>query len=127
MFKETIRDKFSYLTNQPEIPESKVLSPDIEKVIAAVCNFYQVSREELFVSKRGSENLPRDVAIYLVRRMCRLTLPRVGREFGIGNYSTVSSVIQRVKSRIEDDKRLVKELDGIMMKVAKGHKGQKRT
>ena len=100
------------------------MAPDADKVVAAVCDFYQVSSKELLFSKRGSENLPRDVAIYLVRRLCRMTLPEVGSEFGIGNYSTVSSAIQRVKSRTEGGKQLGQELDGIAKKVTKG---QKRT
>lgn len=71
----------------------------------------------MLVSRRGNENLPRDVSVYLVRRLCRMTLPCVGREFGIKNHNTVSSIIQRVKSRIEHDKRLSKEVDIIMKEV----------
>lgn len=124
LFKESIREKFSDLVNQPEIPESKILAPDAGKVILAVCGFYRVSREEMLVSRRGNENLPRDVSVYLVRRLCRMTLPSVGSEFGIENYSTVSSIVQRVKSKIENDKRLLKEIHMIMKEVAKS---QKRT
>jgi len=124
LFKESIRDKFYDLANQPEIPESKSLAPDVEKVILAVCDFYGVSRKEMLVSRRGSENLPRDVSVYLVRHLCHMTLPCVGMEFGIKNYSTVSSIVQRVKSRIKNDKQLSKELNMIMKAVAKS---QKRT
>jgi chromosomal replication initiation ATPase DnaA len=93
-------------------------------VVLAVCDFYQVSREVILVSRRGNKNLARDVSVYLVRHLCRITLPCVGREFGIKNYSTVSSIVQRVKSRIKSEKRLSKELNKIMKNVAKG---QKRT
>ena len=103
LFKEFVREKYSDLINQPEIPESKALAPDADKVISAVCEYYRISKEELLESRRGTVNLPRDVAIYLVRRLCRMTLPQIGKEFGIENYSTVSSVVQRVKTRIEDD------------------------
>lgn len=75
------------------------------------------------VLKRGTENLPRDTAIYLVRRLCRMTLPCVGREFGIHNHSTVSSVVQRVKARVEGDKRLLREVGEITSKTAKSQKG----
>lgn len=123
-FKEYIREKFSELTNRPEVPESKALAPDAEKVISCVCEYYRISWNELLVSKRGAENLPRDIAIYLVRLLCCLTLPSVGKEFGINNYSTVSSVVQRVKLRAERDKHLQRELDAIGKKVLKS---QKRT
>jgi len=51
----------------------------------------------------------RDIAIYLVRRLCCTTLPNVDAEFSINNYSTVSSVVQRVKRRHEEDKTLLEE------------------
>ncbi len=57
-FKEYIQEKFSELTNTPEVPESKALAPDAEKVISYVCEYYKVSRSDLLVSKRGTENLP---------------------------------------------------------------------
>jgi putative transposase len=60
--------------------------------------------------KRGTENITRDIAIYLVRRLCCKTMPDVGKEFGINNYSTVSSVVQRVKRRIEKDRTLQEKL-----------------
>lgn len=123
-FKECIREKFSDLLNQPEIPESRMLAPEVEHVISVVCEFYRVSRAELFTSRRGYGNLQRDVAIYLVRNLCRMTLPDVGREFGIANYSSVSSVVQRVKLRLESDNGLRKDLEKLREKA---HKSQKRT
>lgn len=122
-FKTFIKEKFSELANKPEIPESKFLAPDAGKVIVTVCDHYRISKSELLVSKRGTENLPRDAAIYLVRQLCRLTLPHVGNEFGIENHRTVSSVIQRMKSRVESDKRLRREINEIKKKVSKSQKG----
>jgi len=110
------------LVNRQEIPESKALALDAERVIKSVCAHYRISREQLLASKRGTENLPRDIAIYLVRRFCCKTLPSVGREFGITNYSTVSSVIQRVTVRYERDKYLLKEIEIIKKKIIKGQK-----
>ena len=123
-FKEYVRDEFSSLGFRKEIPESRVLAPVAANVISAVCGYYNVTEEEIFVSKRGTENLPRDIAIFLVRHHCRETLPSVGRYFGIDNYSTVSSVVERVKSRKRKEKNLQKELESIGKKLSKG---QKRT
>jgi len=116
-FKEYIKETFSELTNRPEVPASKDLAPEVNKLISCVCEHYGISRNELFVSKRGTENLPRDIGIYLIRRLCCLTLPSVGQEFGINNYSTVSSVVQRMKLRVEKDKHLQMEVDAIRRKV----------
>ena len=78
-FKEFIKEKFHKFKNIPEIPESKFLAQDAENVILSVCDYYRVSRSDLMISKRGTENLPRDIAIYLVRRLCSLTLPCVSK------------------------------------------------
>jgi len=124
-----IRDKLSELTNVAEIPESKILALDAERVIAATYEYYRIPRKILLLSKRGSENLPRDVAIYLVRRLCRMTLPDVGKVFGIENYSSVSSVVQRVKLKLASDKHLQKKISEITQQAlkGKGSKSQKRT
>lgn len=123
-FTDRIREMFSDLMAKPEIPEVKVLAPDAEKVIAAVCEHYRITENKLLASRRGNENQPRDVGIYLVRRLCRMTLPRVGEVFGIENYSSVSSAVQRVNRRLADNERLPKQLDAITKKATKG---QKRT
>ena len=69
-----IKEKFHKLKNIPEISESKFLAQEAENVILSVCGYYRVSKSDLMISKRGSEKSPRDIAIYLVRRLCSLTL-----------------------------------------------------
>lgn len=123
-FSEDIKEKFAHLRFQGEIPESKVLAPSASTVIAAVCKYYKISEKALVMSRRGRENIARDVAIYLVRRHCRETLPVVGRSFGIENYSTVSSVVERIKARIKKDKKLRQSLDIIGESL---QKSQQRT
>lgn len=123
-FKKYIEEKFVHLGFQDEIPESRILAPPASAVISAVCKHYKISEEILFTSKRGTKNIPRDVAIYLVRLHCREILPTVGRYFGIANYSTVSSVIERVKAKINKDKNMRKSIELIGNNL---FKGQKRT
>ncbi len=116
-FKEFLKEKFAHMGFQKEIPESKIFSTSPKDVILAVCKYYKVSESELLASKRGTTNVPRDMAIYLVRQHCRETLPSVGRYFGIENYSTVSSVIERVKLRKVRNKNVQKEIETIGKKL----------
>jgi hypothetical protein len=118
-FKEWIKEKFNHLSCQEEIPESRELAPTADKIIFVVCDYFKVKKEEIAVSKRGTENLPRDVAIYLVRRNCRETLARIGRHFSINNYSTVSSAIERIKARKNKDRTLQEQLAAIGRKLNK--------
>jgi chromosomal replication initiation ATPase DnaA len=46
-------------------------------------NHSQVTRTEVFESRREKENTKRDIAIYLARHLCRLTLPQVVRAFDL--------------------------------------------
>jgi REP element-mobilizing transposase RayT len=123
-FKDLVREKFAHLSFREEIPESKSLAPPASDVISAVCNHYKVPENEIFTSKRGTVNLPRDIAIYLVRHYCRETLPAVGQHFGITNYSTVSSAVERVKARMTQEKTLHKDLERIRDKL---YKSQQQT
>ena len=118
-FKERVKEKFDHLRFHKEIPGSRELAPSPEKIIALVCDHFKVKKEQLAISKRGTENLPRDVAIYLVRRHSRDTLSGVGRHFEISNYSTVSSVVERIKARKDNDRSLQKHLKKIEGKLSK--------
>ena len=93
-FKDMVRDKFSSLLNRVEIPEAKALVPEVERVIIETCEYYGISRDTVMQSRRGVSNSGRDAAIYLVRTLCRMTLPKVGLVFGIQKYSSVSSAVQ---------------------------------
>lgn len=118
-FKEWIKDQFKHLRFTDEIPESRKLAPSAENIIAVVCDHFSIKKEQVAVSKRGTENLPRDIAIYLVRLHCKDTLAGVGRHFGIGNYSTVSSCVERVKHRNKRDRVLQKDLKMIEREFVK--------
>ncbi len=64
-------------------------------------------------SRRGNGNPARDRAVYFLRKYSIETLAGVGRYFDIANYSTVSSIIDRVKNRKLNEKALDKQLTKI--------------
>jgi REP element-mobilizing transposase RayT len=121
-FKDWLKEKFQHLCFHEEIPESRILAPTAEEIIREVCDHFQVMREQLTVTRRGRENLPRDMAIYLVRLLSQATLSEVGKHFGMNNYSTVSSVVERVKLRTNEDPMVREHLDVIRVKLAKSQR-----
>jgi hypothetical protein len=52
--------------------------------------------KELLISQRGSFNEPRNMAIYLTRRLRGDGLKQIGEQFQVKKYSSVSSVIERM-------------------------------
>ena len=84
-----------------------------------VCRYYGVERESLFVTRRGEFNEPRSTAIYLMRKLRRDRLIDIGQYFEIDSYSTVSSIVERFKIRMNDEplvkKRLAEVTEAIRM------------
>ena len=67
---------------------------------------YEVTRKDLFTSKRGTVNEPRCAAIYLLRRVRRDRLKEIGKIFNLEKNSSVSSVIERMKMRIQNNREI---------------------
>ncbi len=76
--------------------------PTPSLIISQVCKFYSVDE----VALRGSQKSkgiaePRQVAMYLVRKLTNLSLPDIGREFG-KDHSTALYNIRKVEMALKD-------------------------
>jgi chromosomal replication initiation ATPase DnaA len=106
-FINRIKEKFFPKIANDEIPQSKELAPEPDQIKMAVCRHYRIKDEnQLLVSKRGAINEPRNVAIYLQRRLRGDSLKQIAEQFQMNKYSSVSSVIVRMKAAIETEHRL---------------------
>lgn len=121
-FKDRIREKFKDLRFKQDIPKSKELAPSGDVIRELVCREFKVENDALMISKRGSENLSRDVAIFLQRKYCGQTLAELGRDYNIKSYSSVSSAFERTKSRLLKDRKLKGKVSRIEMKLNKAQK-----
>jgi len=112
-FIDKIKEIFFSNKTHEEVPESRFLAPDANKIVEEVCKYYKVTRDDILVSKRGHFNEPRNVAIYLTRCIRNDTLKGVGRAFGIDKNSSVGSVVARVKREMEKDKNISKRVKSL--------------
>jgi hypothetical protein len=101
-----LKGRFSPKKIHGEVPQSKELSPDRDTILATVSEYYRVQREDLIHTKRGFFNEARNVAIYLTRKLRGDTLQEIGVGFGIDRYSTVSSVVERMKALVKKDEKI---------------------
>jgi len=118
-FTDWVRDTFFSHKRHIEIPESRALAPGREKIKQVVCEAYQVEREELLKSRRGAFNEPRNVAIYLTRKLRGEGLAEICQEYGLQKHSSAGSVIERVKKQLSRDKqfkRRIEKLDTMLTK-----------
>jgi len=63
----------------------------------------KIKEAELYVHWRGHFNEPRDVAVCLIR-LSNHTLKHLREQSGIEKYSTVSSIVKRVKNEMKAEK-----------------------
>ena len=103
-FIKWVKDRFPKKKKGKEIPESKKLCPEVNDIKRAVCRHYKIGEAELQKSRRGVENEARDLAIYLLRYIRSERLEKIGEEFNLNNYSSVSNAISRVKRRLRSNK-----------------------
>lgn len=113
-FIDKIKELFFSDRSHEEIPEAKLLAPDPARILGAVAKFYKVRIDDLLMSRRGYFNEPRNVAIFLMRRLRGDTLKVVGEVFGTNKNSTVSSSVDRVKYEMNRDKDIRRRVDKLI-------------
>jgi putative transposase len=120
-FMAGVKGRFSAKRVDSEVPQGKELAPDLDRVLAVVSRGFGVKEGDLFYSRRGKENEARNMAIYLSRRLRGDRLKEIGAAFKIGRYSTVSSVVERMKDRIGKDESLQKRVKDLISDINMSH------
>ena len=110
-FVRMIKDKFFDRKRHIEVPESKRLAPSGDRIIKAVCEHNGMDEAQLLLTKRGTNNEARSMAIYLFRYLKGESLNNIGEAFDISSYSTVSSIIERFKVRMHADRELSRKVE----------------
>lgn len=112
-FLNLIKEKFFSKKLDDEIPQSKELAPDVDRIKKLICQTYQIKEEELLISRRGVFNEPRNVAIYLTRQLTGDSLKQIGEHYRMKKYSSASSVVERMKSMMVVDRKLRKHIENL--------------
>jgi chromosomal replication initiator protein len=95
-------------------PQGEAPEVSIERIQTAVTERFGLSMEELCGDRR-SQNIvyPRQVAMYLSRELTDASLPKIGREFGGRDHTTVIHATSKIARMIREDRsvyNLVQEL-----------------
>jgi chromosomal replication initiator protein len=95
-------------------PQGEVPQVTIERIQELVSERFGLSLEELCSDKR-SQNIvyPRQVAMYLSRELTDSSLPKIGKQFGGRDHTTVIHATSKIARKIREDRsvyNLVQEL-----------------
>jgi putative transposase len=112
-FVNALKAKFFEKKRHVEVPESKRLAPDVNQIKIAICHYYGIDESQLYLTRRAVFNEARALGLYLSRYLRGDSLNSIGEQFKIDNYSTVSSIIERFKARLQSDKPLVRKVDQV--------------
>lgn len=99
-FKSDILERYAGV--DPEVAKSQRLPNQVpgDRIIRAVCSYYQVSRKSVLTSRRGSLNVPRLAAFWLCRHRGHLSLAALAQLFGLAGGGSASAILQRVKRQM---------------------------
>ena len=83
----------------------------IDKIQNAVSNYFNISLTDM-LSQRRSRPLarPRQVAMYLSKKMTTRSLPEIGRRFANRDHTTVIHAVKTITKLSESDEEMKKNL-----------------
>ena len=77
----------------------------IEKIINHICKYYSLQTDDLIGKKRPKNiALPRQIAMYLCRRMTDSSLPKIGLSFGGRDHTTVIHAYEKIEKMRKEDR-----------------------
>jgi chromosomal replication initiator protein len=102
-------------------PQGESVQISIERIQELVCERFSVTHDEL-TGDRRSQNIvyPRQVAMYLSRELTDSSLPKIGKEFGGRDHTTVIHATSKIARLIREDRsvyNLVQELTARVRQV----------
>lgn len=83
-----------------------------------VCGYFNITEKEMDSSRKTKKIVyPRQIAMYLVREMTDLSLPRIGEIFGNRDHSTVLHNCDKITKEIEKDVNVRELIDKLREKI----------
>jgi len=117
--KEGFREKVQELIDQRgedyEIPQRREIKgrPTLLEIEREICREYGIHSRELLTKRRGYWNEPRNIAIFLGRKLGGYRLKELGERWGGLKYSTTSGMVYAMGKRIEEKNIVEKKVNKI--------------
>ncbi len=95
--------------------DRKVTVEDIQK---AVVEFYGLKMSDMSSARRlRAVARPRQIAMYLAKKMTACSLPEIGRQFGGRDHTTVMHAVRKVEDLLQNDAMTAEDVDRIEMNL----------
>lgn len=96
--------------------QSKQITIDLIQDV--VCSYYNMRIDEL-KSQRRTRNVayPRQIAMYLCRKLTDTSLPKIGEEFGGRDHTTVIHAYEKISEGLKHDETLQEAINEITKRI----------
>src|SRR5207237_3483999 len=87
----------------------------IEMIQKAIADHFKMRVQEL-KSKNNSKSvaMPRQICMYLCKKLTDASIPQIGREFGDKHHTTVLHSITKIAQMMQHDRELSKQIQSFM-------------
>jgi chromosomal replication initiator protein len=83
----------------------------IEDIMKVIGRHFNVARADLLSPRRArTVVVPRQVGMYLAKKLTSRSLPEIGRRFGGRDHSTVLHAVRKIDEQIRTDEKLAREV-----------------
>ncbi len=83
----------------------------IEDILKVISRHFNVGRNDLLSARRAREVvMPRQIGMYLAKKLTARSLPEIGRRFGGRDHSTVLHAVRKIDEQMKGDEKLAREL-----------------
>lgn len=113
----TLQDAKLILKDLLNNMQSVISIEDIQKIVVA---FYNLSMND-FLSARRSRHIarPRQIAMYLSKKLTTKSLPEIGRKFTGRDHTTVIHAIKKIEELMSKDRQFEYEVQSITDRIIK--------
>lgn len=90
----------------------------IASIQEAVAGYYNLRIDD-FKSKRRTKNVafPRQIAMFLSRKLTDMSLPKIGEEYGGRDHTTVIHAYEKISKDLESDEGLKETINDLIKKI----------
>lgn len=94
---------------------------DVRRIQKVVSEYFQISMEDIRSKKRSSNiAFPRQIAMYLCRKLTNESFPKIGTEFGGKDHSTVMHSVDKIEKEITTNKELFNIIEKLKKDIGGG-------
>jgi chromosomal replication initiator protein len=87
----------------------------MDRIARTVAEHYNLTVDEMKAKNNSrAVAVPRQVAMYLCKKLTRHSFPEIGREFGGKHHTTVMHSVDKIHALSEQDRNFHREVQGLI-------------